>query len=507
MAVYPSLARFLSEELEIPSAAHLRVALSGGSDSTALLALLVTYRARRRPDLRLSAGHVHHGLRGAAADRDENFCRRLAAELGVEIEIARVDSLGRARLAQLSIETAARQLRLERFAAWARESKLFAVLTAHTAGDQVETVLAQILRGSSLTGLRGMPVRRELDGAPGAWLVRPLLGIERAALTTWRETTGLAACDDSTNYDRAHRRNRLRHELLPLLREHYNPQIDRALLGLAHDAHQLAVYRERRLAPARQLVQSGREFATLQYDSVPNELREPALLAALLDTLWQRATGAVTTLSRDHHSRFLQFLARSGSGKQAALPGAWRLERTAGWIYLFRPVETAPAHAEEFSVAEASHGELAWIPARWTVSGKDCEAAPSACETHCLEFELPLTPSTATLRTARASDTFGIANGHVRVFDVLRDAGVPGSLRARFPVLEMGGRLVWLPGIRRAAYRDSLGAQPDVSGIMAAGQKPDADRPHRLLRLELDPSASLLAFLIGRHRRDDAAMP
>lgn len=183
------------------------VGLSGGRDSVALLHLLV------RRGCTVEACHVHHGIRGSEAGRDACFARHLAETLGVPFHETRVAVPTLAAQRGLSLETAARTARHEALATCARRRGCTAVALAHHLGDQAETVLFHLCRGSAgPVGIR--PVRLDAAGLP--WL-RPLLELTREELTRWLESHGWAWCEDSTNATLEAARNRLRHEALPAL--------------------------------------------------------------------------------------------------------------------------------------------------------------------------------------------------------------------------------------------------------------------------------------------------
>ena len=207
-------------------------ALSGGPDSVCLLSVLVSLR--KVLGIRLHAVHVHHGLRGAEADRDEAFCRELAARMDVPFDSIRVDVRTLVRERGLSEEEAARDLRyaamqglLEKISGAGSEASAGRpgvkagtvcgghIAVAHHADDQAETILLNLLRGSGLKGLTGMqPVRGDV--------IRPLLETGRAEILRYLEEKGLASCLDRTNLDNDYTRNYLRNEILPRMQEGIN---------------------------------------------------------------------------------------------------------------------------------------------------------------------------------------------------------------------------------------------------------------------------------------------
>ena len=217
--------------------------ISGGVDSVCLLHLL----ARLAPeyDLDLHIVHVHHRIRGEDADADAAFVHEEAERLGLPVVVRHVDVPRRARAARASLEETARQWR---YAILGREAEALRarwIAVAHNADDQVETVLMHILRGAGLAGLRGMrpltafhhlrlPLVPPLERPQGRdlWLLRPLLYTLRQDIDAWVRKEGLTYRFDISNLDTTYFRNRLRHEIIPLL-ETVNPQVKQALFATA----------------------------------------------------------------------------------------------------------------------------------------------------------------------------------------------------------------------------------------------------------------------------------
>ena len=181
-------------------------AVSGGADSVCLLALLCAWREPRGISIR--ALHVHHGLRGAEADRDECFVRALAEQLGLPCAVSRIDAAALALRDHISVEEAGRTARYAFFAQTAGEGGRIA--TAHTLDDSIETVLMNLVRGTGLRGLCGIPRIR-------GNIVRPLLDCTRAEVEDYLGALGQPYCTDSTNLTDDYTRNRIRHDILPRL--------------------------------------------------------------------------------------------------------------------------------------------------------------------------------------------------------------------------------------------------------------------------------------------------
>lgn len=207
----------------------LIIAVSGGPDSLVLLHALSHLPNFQSPNL--IAAHLNHKLRPSAAN-DAQFVATIARKWKIKARIGETDVAALARAKNLSIEEAGRKARYAFLAQVAREENATTVLVAHNADDQVETVLMHILRGSGLAGLRGMPLVGPLPGAPDLLLVRPLLTVERTAIEAYSHVWRLKPLQDETNQDTTFFRNRLRHELLPLLAQ-YSPQIKQRLQQLS----------------------------------------------------------------------------------------------------------------------------------------------------------------------------------------------------------------------------------------------------------------------------------
>lgn len=252
------------------------VAVSGGADSVALLLALVEANHAKEPlGLVLSAVHVHHGLRGAEADADEAFARDLCAQIGVPLAVERVDVAGRQAAEREGLEEAARELRYQVFWELMNSGKADVVATAHTLDDQAETVMMKLLRGAWTEGIGGIAPVVETDGQQRRGrVIRPVLGVRRAEVEDYLRELGQVWREDATNRDVSLTRNRVRHELMPVLRQ-FNPGIDVALARLAEIARDEEAYWQAEVAkvlpqvllPGRPVRGGGRSVSTVTGNS------------------------------------------------------------------------------------------------------------------------------------------------------------------------------------------------------------------------------------------------
>lgn len=201
------------------------VCVSGGPDSMALLHLLMDISK----DMALFMGviHLNHGLRGAASDGDADFVRSLVQKMNLPFFERKADVKAFAKSRRLSLEDAARQVRYAYFQEIADAHYYKKIALGHHADDVAELMLMNLMRGGGPQGLSGIPPVR--DGR----FIRPLIDVSKAQIQIFLDKSGIAYVTDASNQDIRHRRNRIRHHLIPLLQDHYNPDISKTLSRLA----------------------------------------------------------------------------------------------------------------------------------------------------------------------------------------------------------------------------------------------------------------------------------
>jgi tRNA(Ile)-lysidine synthase len=217
----------LAQQCALPHPTPTVVAVSGGADSMALLEGLMAIDWAR--DGRIIAAHVNHGLRGSESDADEEFVVRSAGRMGVPVEVRRVDVPGLKRRGE-SVEMAARRLRHGALASICHQAGIQCLFLAHTADDQVEHFLLRLFRGSGSSGLRGMRSVSPSPVDPSIRLIRPLLSVTRVQVRAFLQLREVRHREDASNLDLSIPRNRVRHELLPMLRRFSGPAVDRMIL-------------------------------------------------------------------------------------------------------------------------------------------------------------------------------------------------------------------------------------------------------------------------------------
>jgi tRNA(Ile)-lysidine synthase len=422
------------------------VALSGGSDSVALLRILRELEAT--DDFTVAgAAHLNHQLRGADADEDERFCAALAAELGAPFISQRVDVAALAKAERRSVEVAARAARYAFFERAAVECAADTIAVGHTKDDQAETFLLRLLRGAGARGLSGIHPR-------AGRVIRPLLEIERRVLRDYLADCRQPFREDASNADVAIPRNRVRHELLPLLRSRFSPAIVDVLAReavLARQDEEFLQEQAIKLADEIVLTEEAIRIDAIGLAAAPRALSSRIVLAALT-----RFAGS-KPITSDHVERVF----RLGEGQAVSLPGQTAV-RVGGRIAL-RPGHRVSAighrplaidHRSDFACLLSIPGEVelglqgvavraehladpAARQRKWVGRGQEVGVAAG-------RLELPLA-----VRTRRAGDRFRPlgAPGARKLQDFFVDRKVPRAERDTVPLVVDGrDRIVWVVG-------------------------------------------------------------
>jgi len=433
---------------------RLGVAVSGGSDSVALLRLLLPFC--RAAKIKLVVLHLDHGLRGAASATDARFVARLAKRLGVACRMRSAERGARsAEPGTRSPEMAAREMRQKFFREAAQEERLDAIATGHTADDVAETLLLRLMRGSGATGLSGL---RPCHTVAGVKFVRPLLASSHADLRAWLRRQGQRWQEDASNRDERIPRNRLRRTVLPWLERHWSPSI-RAML-----AQSAAILREEDALLEEitnyEFVIRNSKFVIKK--NLPLALQRRAVRRWLIEAGYPAAAGW------DEVERLLA-CAREKKTWQVSLPSGL-LARGQGSRIELRPGRAGPPQKIVAAAVPAADSAAFRrtqpscdipIPGTIDVAGVRVTARrakgivrtqgpvgalPSACS---LDADA-LRGKTLQVRTRQPGDRIrplGL-DGSKTLQDLLVDAKVLAARRDKLPLLVVDNELVWIPGYR-----------------------------------------------------------
>lgn len=439
----------------------LVVGVSGGPDSLCLLDVL------HRLEVPVVVAHLDHGLR-AEAGAEARRVQAMAESRGLPFVLEEQDVAGYADRHGLSVEEAARTLRYRFLFAVAGENNARAVAVAHSADDQVETVLMHMLRGAGLAGLKGMQFR----AVPNAWsqtipLVRPLLGIWREDILGYLSDRALDPLLDRTNLDITIFRNRLRHELIPYM-EGYNPAVRRVLWRMAEvlsgDYEVLDEVIEEAWRDCVQVENSG--YVALDLQAL--KCKSTGLQRHIL----RRAIAALRPGLRDIDfesiARALDFLEDPPQSRQQDLIAGLRLllEGDLIWVATWEadlPGGSWPQLPDESACRLEVPGELAlqegWgLRAGWVEDGTARrEEAESNVDPYQAWLDGDKLPDSLVVRARQAGDRFqplGMQGHSIKLADFMVNAKLPRRARHLWPIICAGEEIVWVPGLRIGhAYR------------------------------------------------------
>ena len=453
--------RFEREVREALEAAQLTgrrlvVAVSGGPDS---LALLYALRSIQHDlSLAVHVAHLDHRLRGQDSAADAEFVAQTCAKLGIDYTVENVDVLAFRREHRMSLEEAAREVRYWFLVCVAERVGADAVALGHTSDDQVETVLMNIVRGSGLRGLRGMkPVSKQRIAGSDVTLFRPILNLSKQDTIAYCAALDLILRSDESNSSTEMTRNKVRLELLPLLRE-MNPAFGDAILRLARNANEaLAVVEGAVDAAWSEAVTQVGESICIDRERF-REL-DVALRSHLVIRALSHVKGDMQGIERIHVDDAVNAVIES-SGSQLHLPGGLRLivEQRSAHLY---------AEDDVFAAASLDASPLA-VPGLKTVGGWRIsterikiasEDRSSGTYWHSAEqfverFGRGVDVSSLAVRSRVPGDRFqplGMS-GTKKLKDFMIDEKVPGSMRDGVPLIVTSRGIAWVVGWRIAEW-------------------------------------------------------
>lgn len=226
---------FIEENNLIDKGDTIVSAVSGGSDSVFMLEMLLAIKDEYK--LKIIVSHVNHGLRGAEAQRDEDFVKKLAEKNGLIYEVEHIDMAGYAKEQSLTCEEAGRKLRYLFFEEIKEKYKADKVAIAHNENDVAETIFLNIFRGTGLDGLESIPLRRD-------FYIRPILCFEKSEILDFLKENNIHYVDDSTNFTNYYKRNIIRNEIIPFIKKNFNENIVSSMSRLASIAKENNIYLE-----------------------------------------------------------------------------------------------------------------------------------------------------------------------------------------------------------------------------------------------------------------------
>lgn len=420
------------------------VALSGGPDSLSLLHVLWAEREARGL-ASVEAAHLDHGLRGDESAAEAAWVAAWCQERGIPCHVGRADVVSLARERKRSKQEAARAARLAFLEETAARTGAHKIATGHTRDDQIETVLMNVLRGTGLDGLRGIPARRGL-------FVRPLLDVSRAEIEDYCAAQGLEPRRDPSNLSPdTYTRNRVRLELLPLLVRDYNPAVAEALVHLSEIAERDLDYLQTQADAALAELTRERDVFRLVLDRPALARLHPALLRHLLRRAIASLRGTGEGITYDHIEAICQAVTNPRAQPFGlTLPAPVCAVEVGGQTVRLTLTFPPPA-APDASLPLPVPGTAALLGTDWIVRAGFDPFPPTAtldADTVTLDADAVFS-DTLTLRNWRRGDRvdpLGMGGRHKKVSDIFTDAKVPRAERRRVPLVADAQGIIWVVG-------------------------------------------------------------
>lgn len=447
--MYEKLRQSILPELILPNAKIL-VAISGGPDSVALAHILWRY-AGEAGNFSLILSHVNHGVRLESED-EARLVRDLAARWNIPCLVHRFDAKGYAKEVGRSFQEAAREWRYNRWQLDMRDQGCNLLATAHHLGDQAETILYRLLRGSGTSGLAGIYPAK--DG-----IIRPLLTVTKEEILAYCAQEGLPYALDRSNEEPVYDRNRIRLQLLPELSRDYNPQI---LQALGRTGELLRWDEEYLTAQAndawnRYVLVSSAHEAGLS----PAVFREPA---AILSRLLRKAAAEVTQEPRGLGFKYIKKIIESHNNLDWSqnLPGLRVVVKESGiWFIRGEPVPENDSKDLAFKVVLQKE--------KWTaVEALGIFIGFFSYSPEAISGSRQRQPEEIALldagKIARISEPIVCRNrhegdriwlrgiGHKSLKKIFQEARIPAGQRNKIPVIAAGEQIIWIPGLKLNSY-------------------------------------------------------
>ncbi len=425
------------------------VAVSGGPDSMALLHLLHSMSRESSRLKSVHAVHINHGLRGRESDEDETYVHKFCQLHGIPLAVEHVDVRGYRQESGLGIQEAARRLRYQVLERIAAELNAGIVATAHHADDQMETILMRLIRGTGPEGLQGIPVKRRQGEIV---IIRPLLTCYKNELEQYCNENQIHPRSDSSNESDKYTRNRIRHRIIPLLRE-MNPRVGEAFLQLRQIVESENDWMDNlaRDLLKEVILEKDQHKIIIQRDlfqkyELPLQRR---ICKLILSCLFENESGEWTfALIQD----VLKVIHSSSPSAYHLLPGGGEIRRRYDHVLFLR--ESGKKVIAPFRYELKIPG-VTYIPELdLTISAKITDELPRMenGKGHRAVFDLDALNVPLMVRTREQGDRIELmhAKGSQKLQDVMINQKIPKDERDLFPVITMENKVIWIPGVKRS---------------------------------------------------------
>ncbi|MDO4453641.1 MAG: tRNA lysidine(34) synthetase TilS [Eubacteriales bacterium] len=417
---------------------HVIAGVSGGPDSVYLLFLLTQYQ--KSVPFSISVVHVEHGIRGQESREDAQFVQRLCKKMELPFFLFEVDAQKEARTKKISTEEAGRILRYHAFEEVCRRSGANKIAIAHNEDDQAETILWNLARGSGLAGLCGMqPVRGKL--------IRPMLTTSRTEIEQWLEENEIETRQDKTNLEEIYTRNKIRHQIIPRLKEGINAQAVRHIAEAGQKIQKAEAFLQKMTDQAQEVcLERSENSARIQIEPFLNQE------AIIQEYLIRRAVSEVSDGLKDFTNRHMEALlkiARGAEQAQTNLPGGVIGRKEKGLLILSQ-AETDCREKKNIFIEVPVPGivQLENGMAEFTLEETKCQRIPEKSYTKWIDYD---TIKSRLILRSRLPGDYLIINkegGKKKLKDYLIDRKVPREERDSILLLADGSHILWVVGFR-----------------------------------------------------------
>ena len=439
MDIYKTIKNTINQYQMTAPGMHVIAAVSGGADSVCLL--LALKELSKELGITVEAFHLHHGLRGAEADRDADFVRDLCAGWHVPATVRYADVKAYGEENGLSLEEAGRRLRYEILDelikdAEKRTGRKTVGAAAHHMGDSAETILHNLFRGSGLKGLKGIPPVRE-------GLIRPLIGLKREEIEEFLISRGISWCEDSTNRENEYTRNKLRNHILPAVRKEINQEAEAHIIQAGRLIAMADDFLEK---TADGLWEKWGRKDSGSCCSFPIDImsgQEEIIQYYLIRRMTLEAGKSMKDVTY-LHIQAVQRLLQAQTGKQADLPG--RLQARKGYerLYLEKmDIQNREDEPDAASLKGRMHFEI--------FSYKKDGKIPKNQYTKWFDYDKM--KNTPCLRFRKPGDYITLTGGGRKsIKSFMIDEKIPRDIRGEIPLLADGDHIIWIVGYRISEY-------------------------------------------------------
>ncbi len=422
--------RFIETNRLIEKGERVLVAFSGGPDS--VFALHFLNKFRKKYSIELSAVHFNHGLRGKEADEDQNFASEFCSNLGVAFYTSKLNVKKLAKEKKLSIEEAARKLRYQYLEKLRKQNSFDKIVTAHNLTDNTETVLMNLLSGTSASGLSGIPPQR-------GCIIRPILCVTKQEILGYLEKNRIPFRIDSSNLSDDFKRNFIRNRILPLLRGKINPLLDEAVFRSTSNFKSQLINLEKGMNYFLS------EFSDLKENGFLIRLKIMDVFGEIPGELLKKflERNFAYEFKHDDYEK-INALAKNQNGKKINLSGGIGVYKESG-ILLFQKEKENLAGQVEINVG----GSVKFGGKTFGIAAAEAEENLSGKKAYELISADGLDEKFL-LRTWKHGDIFKPLGfkGVKKVSDFLTDAKIPASVKKEQIVLVNRNKIVWVAGLR-----------------------------------------------------------